>query len=126
MEKLQSLLTDTDEKLTHLPKPPSTDALSEVLHLVSTFSKALSKHLEGTPYADGLHQTVRPACNEFRRAIRATEPDFRPYDRKLASDNPSAHGFVAPSFISNEGIPYIPPDDGHSIFIDDVMKRAKE
>ena len=125
-EELQKLLAATDEKLTQLPKPPSTDSLSEVLYLLSTFTRVLGKYLDGTPYADGLLQSIRPACDTFRKAIRATEPDFRPYDRKMAASNPEVHTFIVPSFVSNEGIPFVPLDDKRAIYIDDVMRRARE
>lgn len=32
---------------------------------------------------DGLLQAIRPAQEKFRRAIRITAPDFRPYERKF-------------------------------------------
>ena len=116
----------TDERLTELPKPPSPDVLSEVLFLLSTFSKSLGNYLEGTTRADGLLQSIRPVCDAFRKAIRATEPDFRPYKRSLVKRNPSAHKFVPPSFLSNEGYTFAPESDNRAIFIDDVMDRARE
>lgn len=100
--------------------------MSEVLFLLSTFSKSLGKYLEGTTKADGLLQSIRPACDTFRKAVRATEPDFRPYKRSLAMHNPSAHKFVPASFLSNEGYTFTPENDGRAIFIDDVMDRARE
>ncbi|KAI9063947.1 hypothetical protein FKP32DRAFT_1603293 [Trametes sanguinea] len=104
-EELQELLTTTDELLNKLPKPPSSDALSEVLHLLSTFSKGLANFLEGTPNADGLLQSIRPACDAFQKAIRATEPDFRPYDSHAAQRDPDAHKYVVPAFLQNEEEP---------------------
>ena len=113
--------------MAELPKPPSADPLSEVLSLISNFSKSLGKYLEGTPNADGLLQSIRPSSVAFRDAIRATEPDFRPYERIVASRNPEAHKFVAPEFLANNGGPaYTPTDNSHAIFIDDVKKRADQ
>ncbi|KAI0753564.1 P-loop containing nucleoside triphosphate hydrolase protein [Daedaleopsis nitida] len=125
-EELHKLLAATDEKLAKLPKPPSPDALSEVLYHISEFSKLLSKHVEGTPNADGLLQTIEPACHRFLKAIRATEPDFRPYTRQIAASNPQIHKFLPPSFLSNEGGSITPEDDSHAIYLDDVTKRARE
>ncbi|TBU52257.1 P-loop containing nucleoside triphosphate hydrolase protein [Dichomitus squalens] len=125
-EELHKLLSATDERLTQLPKPPSSDVLSEVLFLLSTFSKSLGRYLEGTTKADGLLQSIRPPCDTFRKAIRATEPDFRPYEHTLPRQNPHAHKFVAAAFLENEGYTYIPENDSRAIFIDDVMKRAHE
>ncbi|KAH9925885.1 P-loop containing nucleoside triphosphate hydrolase protein [Epithele typhae] len=125
-DELQKLLADTHTKLLQLPKPPSADPLSEVLFMLSTFTKALGKYIEGTPSADGLLQSIRPACDTFCQAIRATEPDFRPYDRAFASSHEDDHKFVVAEFISNEGSPFSPPDNSRAIFLDDVMKRANE
>ncbi|KAI8978167.1 P-loop containing nucleoside triphosphate hydrolase protein [Trametes punicea] len=126
LEELQDLLGTTDEELNKLPKPPSNDALSEVLHLLSTFGKGLAQLLEGTPDVDGLLQSIRPACDDFRQAIRGTEPDFRPYERQLAIRDPEAHKYVSPAFLLHEELPYVPQDDSRAIFIDDVMSRARQ
>ena len=40
---------------------------------------------EGTPEADGLLQSIRPTQMRFRKAIRATAPAFRPYERRYAA-----------------------------------------
>lgn len=126
-EELQDLLSATDENLNKLPKPPSTDALSEVLHLLSTFSKGLAHFLEGTPDPEGLLQSIRPACDAFRQAVRATEPDFRPYERQAAARNPDAYSYVVPEFLKNEEENvYRPQDDTKAIYIDDVMNRARQ
>ncbi len=125
-EDIETLLADVDKKLAELPKPPSADPLSEVLSLISDFAKSLGKYLEGTPNADGLIQSIRHSSGTFRKAIRATEPDFRPYERSIALQLPEAHIFVAPSFLSNEGPAYTPADNSRAIFIDDVKKRADQ
>ncbi|KAI0364813.1 hypothetical protein BV20DRAFT_1029061 [Pilatotrama ljubarskyi] len=125
-EELQDLMTVTDEQLNKLPKPPSSDALSEVLHLLSTFSKSLARYLEGTPDADGLLQSIIPAWETFHQVIRSTEPDFRPYERHIAARHPDVHKYVSPKFLLNEEMPYSPSDDSRAIFIDDVMARARQ
>ncbi len=71
-------------------------------------------------------QSIRPAAEKFRQVIRDSEPDFRPYERKVARTKPEIHQFVTPSFLANEGIPFTPSDDRKAIYIDDVMKRAQE
>ncbi|KAI0359461.1 hypothetical protein OH77DRAFT_1419958 [Trametes cingulata] len=125
-EELQELLTITDEQLNKLPRPPSNDPLSEVLHLLSTFSRGLGRYLEGTADPEGLMQSIAPACEAFRHAIRSTEPDFRPYERQIAIRHPEVHKYVSPKFLLNEEIPYTPSDDTRAIFIDDVMNRARQ
>ncbi|KAI0764302.1 P-loop containing nucleoside triphosphate hydrolase protein [Trametes elegans] len=126
-DELLDLLGNTDQQLYKLPKPPSSDALSEVLHLLSTFSRALSGYLEGTPDEKGLLQAIRPAWDTFRAAIRASEPDFRPHERAVAMRTPETCKFVPPAFLANEeSPPYVPADDSRSIYIDDVMNRARQ
>ncbi|KAH9925891.1 P-loop containing nucleoside triphosphate hydrolase protein [Epithele typhae] len=125
-ERVQDLLVESEAKLMKLPKPPSSDALSEVLSLLATFSKALSQYVEGTPNADGLLQSIRPSRNTFRDAIRATEPDFRPYDRQFVTKNEAEHTYRAPPFLVNEGSSYTPPDNSRAILIDDVTLRTQE
>ncbi|KAJ8454305.1 hypothetical protein ONZ51_g13104 [Trametes cubensis] len=126
-EELQDLLGTTDAQLEKLPKPPSSDALSEVLHLISTFCKGLSQLLEGAPEKDGLLQSIRPVHEAFHEAIRSTEPDFRPYERQFAERNPGEHKYIYPPFLaSEESAPYKPKDNSHAIFIDEVMDRARQ
>ncbi|KAM5545240.1 hypothetical protein V8D89_001351 [Ganoderma adspersum] len=125
-ETIERLLAEVDKKLAELPKPPSTDPLSEVLSLISDFSQCLGKYLEGTPNADGLIQSIRLSSDAFRKAIQATEPDFRPYERIVATRHPEIHKFVKPSFLLNDGPLYTPVDDSRAIFIDDVKKRADQ
>lgn len=80
-DELRILLEKTQESLKTLPKPPSTDALTEILHLIGDFSRDLARHLEGTPDEDGLLQAIRPAHETFKRAIRATAPNFKPFEK---------------------------------------------
>ena len=75
-------LDETDAELTKLPRPSSSDPVLEIIYKVSTFFEELKTWLDGTPDADGLVQTLRPTCEVFRKAIRATEPEFRPTDRR--------------------------------------------
>jgi len=46
------------------------------------FGVALLRHVTGIPDTDGLIQSIRPAQGRFRQAIRATAPNFRPFERK--------------------------------------------
>jgi hypothetical protein len=129
-KELQNLLRNTEDSICKLPKPPSSDAFGEVLHLIRNFTRDLSRHLEGTPEREGLLQTIRPAQLQFQRAIRSTAPKFRPYEG----------GFYAirtlppPEFLSHEeteneelevqdldGF-----DPGSPVYIDEVFARAQE
>ncbi|KAI0077225.1 hypothetical protein K474DRAFT_1596469 [Panus rudis PR-1116 ss-1] len=137
-EELQNSLQKTDNQLRNLPKPPSSDPLAEILHLLADFSRDLSAHLEGTPNEDGLLQSIRPAHEAFKKAIRATAPDFRPYEgtkkfafsQAMIQDGSStcsntAKGSTDPSFLANEEERvYSPCNDLRAVYIDEVMKRA--
>ena len=102
-------------------------AVASVLAIgIATANAAPLLPNEGAGNSDGLLQQIEPACFHFQKAIRATEPDFRPYSRLMAARNPDIHNFVTPSFLSNEGAPYFPEDDSRAIYLDDVMKRARE
>jgi hypothetical protein len=97
-EELQALLRETENLIGKLPKAPSNDALSEVLSLLQLFVRDLEKHLEGTPDHDGLVQSIRPAREKFKKAVRFTAPDFRPYEKKYAKERT----FSSPDFLGNE------------------------
>ena len=73
-----------DAELTKLPRPSSSDPILEIIYKVLTFFEELKTLLGGTPDADGLVQTLRPTCEVFCKAIHATEPEFRPTDRRGA------------------------------------------
>jgi hypothetical protein len=120
-------MQNTEDEIRKLPKPPSNDPFGEVLHLIGNFTRHLSRHLEGTPERDGLLQSIRPAQLQFQRVIRATAPNFRPFDRSFTP----ARTLPAPEFLAHEteheqvevkeGF-----DLGNPIHIDEVFKRAQE
>ena len=121
-EELQHHLRKTEKQIEDLPKPPSNDPFSEVLHLIGEFTRSLARHLEGTPAPDGLIQTIRPMQIQFQRAIRATAPDFRPYARSEAA----TRNLPEASFLENEErFEARPEDNGKEIFIDEVFERAQ-
>jgi hypothetical protein len=123
-EELQNLLRRTETTLHQLPKPPSSDPFGEVLHLIGAFTRDLSKHLEGTPNADGLLQSISPAQRRFQWAIKATVPEFRPYERKYVTQR----SLPAPRFLANEEQEDEDEDDldeDQFICIDEVFDRAQ-
>jgi hypothetical protein len=84
-EELQTSLSDTIKLFEELPKPPSSDPLSEILGVLHTFIRDLEQHLHGTPDSNGLIQSIRPAQLRFKTAVQSCAPDFRPYPRSSAS-----------------------------------------
>ncbi|TFY61367.1 hypothetical protein EVJ58_g4550 [Rhodofomes roseus] len=138
-DELQNLLQKTEDALRQLPKPPSNDAFAEILHLLSDFAREMSKHLEGTPEGHGLLQTLRPVQERFKKAIRDTAPDFRPFpkpqrakDRETdmaKQDLVDADGtqFQQPEFLrAEEPDTWEVGNDDRAVYVDEVMARARE
>jgi len=116
------LFQNTRNSLRELLDPPTKDPMSEVIHLVATFTRDLSRYIEGTPDADGIIQSITPLQEIFRKQIRATAPNFRPYKKTKGSGKEPE--FLHPPFLDNEE--QIPEawSTAEMIFIDEVMDRA--
>ncbi|KAG6825067.1 hypothetical protein H0H92_004951 [Tricholoma furcatifolium] len=80
-EEIDRSIANTRESIRNLPKPPSGDPRNEISTLLHNFVRDLAKHVAGTP-TDGLLQAIRPAQENFRRSIRATAPDFQPFESR--------------------------------------------
>ncbi len=82
----------------------------------------VSKHVEGIPDEEGILQMIRPAQEQFKRDIRGTVPQFRPFERRVAG----SEILSAPSFLSNEEDEVMEEgeDDDHCICVDEVYTRA--
>jgi hypothetical protein len=78
--ELENTIQKTRTGLQQLPRPPSSDPVGEIATLLHLFIGELDKLLEGVPCADDLLQVIRPAQERFRREIRNTAPDFRPFE----------------------------------------------
>lgn len=88
----------TKAALGKLPKEPSRDPYSEIASLLYDFVADLSKRVEGVPDKDGILQTIRPAHDAFRRAVRGTAPEFVPFEKRHARGKT----FGRPKFLANE------------------------
>ncbi|KIJ13508.1 hypothetical protein PAXINDRAFT_100617 [Paxillus involutus ATCC 200175] len=125
-KELMNTLQETEAELRALPRAPSGDPVGEVLHVLSSFSRDLSRRLEGTSDADGFLQTIRPCQEAFKRAIRRTAPNFIPWEKTQKSRE-----LPEPRFLANEeGDDEESDDEGegeyeHKIYIDEVFKRAQ-
>jgi len=75
------MISRTREQIELLPKPPPQNALNEVAKLIKDFDADMPPHVEGVPYKEGIIQRIRNPQEKFRCAIRATAPDFRPFDQ---------------------------------------------
>ncbi|THH04716.1 hypothetical protein EW146_g10107 [Bondarzewia mesenterica] len=119
-EEVDKLLTRIEQNLRSLPAPPSSEPVTEILRMVGGFIRAVEKHTEGTPTADGLLQTLRPGQEQFTSVIRSTAPDFRPLKRQESA----TQAMPQPNFLDDNGddifVSATPP-----IFIEEVMERSR-
>ena len=111
--------------LNGLPKPPSDDPRGDISFLLHTFTSDLAQEIKGVPDEDGLLQAIRPAQEDFRRAIRMTAPDFRPFEREFEGIR---HLEQATFLYSEEGEELDEGSESGSktIYIDQVMERAHQ
>ncbi|KAG6810923.1 hypothetical protein H0H92_009758 [Tricholoma furcatifolium] len=147
-DEIDRSIANIRESIRNLPKPPSSDPRNEISTLLHTFVRELAKHVAGTP-TDGLLQAIRPAQDDFRRAIRATAPDFQPFERRyrnkkkigsadflvseegredsmaLDADSGLGSGTVPCAFGLSEDPSDIVPNP-NAIYIDEVLERANE
>ncbi|KAF8152891.1 P-loop containing nucleoside triphosphate hydrolase protein [Pholiota molesta] len=130
-DELDRSINDTRELLSDLPPPPTSDPRSEILTLLHKFSQDLAQQIEGVP--DGIHdadeqgliQAIRPVQEKFKRAIRATAPNFSPLEKSLSAKDWERPVFAPSLLVWEEGpaqdaVPKAPP-----IFVDEVLERAR-
>ncbi|KAI0250045.1 P-loop containing nucleoside triphosphate hydrolase protein [Lactifluus subvellereus] len=127
---LSRLLEKTNQELKDLPPPPSSAPMSEILRLITEFTRAVEKQGEGEPGRDGLLQQIRPWQEKFRVAIRKTAPCFVPRFRTKPARVTSVPSPVCVEYglydASESPRPSdIELDDGKEIFIDDVLETAE-
>ncbi|KAF7366190.1 hypothetical protein MVEN_00496000 [Mycena venus] len=128
VDRLSSILSDLISKRKRARvwrsslSPPSSDPVGEIAALLHGFVGELDKILEGVPRADGLLQTIRPAQEQFRRAIRATAPDFRPFEQQEGPIVLAA--FSDPDFLLDEDDDDSVRASNAPIYIDQVLERA--
>ncbi|KAF8270214.1 P-loop containing nucleoside triphosphate hydrolase protein [Lactarius quietus] len=123
-DELDRLLEQTQQDISRLPSPPSSEPVAEILRLIGTFVRSIEQLVRGAPDENGLMQKLRGPQTEFKKAIRQTAPDFRPLERSKTSDITTP--VPPPSFLSNEETDWEqePSNTINPIFVDDVMKKA--
>ncbi|KAH9485773.1 Interferon-induced GTP-binding protein Mx2 [Psilocybe cubensis] len=104
-DELEKSIILTRGLLSKLPPAPSSNPRSEILALLHKFTSDFLRHVEGVsddPSTSGtgigLMQAIHPAQERFRREIRRTSPNFRPFKR---IDAATKH-LPAPAFLRNE------------------------
>ena len=98
LQELYKVLQQTESDLAKLPQPPSDNPLGDILWALDNFKKEVSEHVEGTPEADGLLQTIQPHTTNFKSKICETAPNFVPWEHIEAHQ----HAPPQTSFFSNE------------------------
>jgi hypothetical protein len=103
------------------------DPVAAVLSLVMDFHRNVSTHVEGIPDGDGLIQQLRTAQDKFRKAIRSSAPDFRPYKRP-ANDEEKEQAPKMPdiSFLAEEGAVESDASSDRVLHEDDISKLSQE
>jgi hypothetical protein len=136
-QELKKLLEKIKRDLEDLPPPPSSAPLSEVLRLITDFTKEVGKQGEGIPGYDGLLHQVKQPQDEFRIAIRRTAPCFVPRFRNTPAISGPCRApvvvavqppkqYARPPFLVGEEDPdEIGLNDGKKVFIDDVLETAE-
>ncbi|KAJ7452986.1 P-loop containing nucleoside triphosphate hydrolase protein [Mycena galericulata] len=127
--ELETSIHKTRAGLQELPKAPSSDPVGEIANILHVFVGELHRVLEGIPHADGLLQVIRPAQERFRRDIRNTAPDFRPFEERWLPEG-GPEPFPEPEFLKNEdgydvgSLDQLSPAERLPIYINEVMDRA--
>ena len=125
-EELDRLLEQTQEDISRLPNPPSSEPISEILKLIGDFVQSTKNLVDGIipgENHDGLIQTLRGPRDEFKKAIRQTAPFFIPLERSQVDDTsmPAARFFLSSEEAEWEDEPCHVTSP---IFVDDVLERA--
>ncbi|KAK0460501.1 P-loop containing nucleoside triphosphate hydrolase protein [Desarmillaria tabescens] len=120
--ELERAVEGTLDQLAKLPKEPSKNPLHEISALLSAFTMDVSKHVEGIPDEEGILQSIGPAQERFKRDIRGTAPQFRPFERNRVG----TQTLDAPLFLSNEEDETEEGEDAlqEYICVDEVHTRA--
>jgi hypothetical protein len=141
-QELEKSIISARSTLSTFPKEPSKDPRNEIANLLHGFVTHLAQHMEGLPDEGGLIQSIRPAQEKFKSAIRQTAPEFRPFEKRFAGSKT----FGRAKFLRNEegGVSDMDDDeDGdvdpslkpkgrpierklRKIYIEEVLKRAHE
>lgn len=122
-EELDRLLGQTRQDISRLPKPPSSEPVSEILKLIGASVRSIQTLVDGVPDEHGLLQTLRGPRDEFKEAIRQTAPYFMPLESYRIVEFPGR----VPRFSfleSEETWEEEPCDISSPIFIDRVLEKA--
>lgn len=124
LSEIQRLNQETTVELRALPAEISDDPAGTVLNIIMDFHRDVSTHVEGVPEGDGLIQKLHVVYEKFRKAIRSSAPDFRPYKRPPGGEVTSAMPEIA--FLTEEEAAESDDNPGRILHEDDISKMSKE
>ncbi|VDC00608.1 unnamed protein product [Peniophora sp. CBMAI 1063] len=120
-QELDAALAKTQASLKDLPPPPSSEEpVSEIVRMVSEFTREADSQTQGVPEADGLLQQMSGAEEVFQTDIRLTVPNYKPW----RSDDQQRSYMPSFDFLLHEE-EHLRAGRGPSIFVDQVMRDAR-
>ncbi|KAF9442902.1 hypothetical protein P691DRAFT_797792 [Macrolepiota fuliginosa MF-IS2] len=127
-QEIEGMVAKTRQQIALLPKPPPQNALNEVAKLIKDFDADMRQHIEGVPYKEGIVQQIRVPCDRFRRDIRRTAPEFRPFEEPYFGKQKT---LAAPEFLQHEEEGRGDNEDqveseNRPIYVDEVHQRMQD
>ncbi|TFY58344.1 hypothetical protein EVG20_g8189 [Dentipellis fragilis] len=138
--EVNNLLESTRLELNILPQRASGDAVGQVVKLIQSFTTEVQRQLSGLGDNGAILQKILSEKKRFRRAIRDTAPDFRPWKSDVEvkeglnlvpdflldeEDNPGSPSGNTAIVTRSSGHP-VAQDRSKAIFIDTVKHLAEE
>ncbi|KAF8504671.1 P-loop containing nucleoside triphosphate hydrolase protein [Russula emetica] len=122
--ELDRLLEQVNDDISGLPDPPSSEPMVEIMKRIGDFVRSIEHIVAGAPDENGFIQALLTPRERFKKGIRETAPDFRPFEQPR--DVNAAPVLPQPRFLSNEEAEseWQPNDAGRMIFVDEVMNKA--
>ena len=98
--------------------------MEEICKLINQFMRSVENVVIGAPDDDGLIQSLCGPQEEFKKKIRQTAPEFRPFERP--GNVQTMPVLPSPSFLSSEESEpgWQPVEAAQVLFVEDVMKTA--
>lgn len=104
-----------------MPEAPSDDPAGALIAILVDFGREVTRNVDGVPGAGGLIQQLRVQYLKFRKAVRQTAPNFRPFKRK-GSDT-EENNLPDIKFLPEE---IVPSTKGIVYYDDDIVRISNE
>ncbi|KAF8603999.1 hypothetical protein BDV93DRAFT_117624 [Ceratobasidium sp. AG-I] len=125
LSEIQRLTLDTTGELRALPEEISDDPAGTVLSIVMEFQRDVETHVEGVPEGDGLIQKLHVVYEKFRKEIRSSAPEFRPFKQPTGDEETA---FIMPeiAFLTEEEAAVSGSNPDRILHENDISKMSKE